>query len=527
MSEAKEYFKFGTRYPYIIGAANDTISDENSENIWEYGDNSFSNFDEVSDSIAEGGANIKFIPVNRIIKRLSKNIDAIGYFHKKRLYYPVIKIGKIPGSDEYTATSVSENILSSQEAASGSAMQFFEMIKDPTGNSYSKGDDITTEVKSVVNEIIENYQKSQVDLSELKKSGLSIVNDRNSNTRKNGEGKYLDLRVIYGMSVNEILSILSTNRKRKDLLFYKAQDWKEQISGLENIENLGFGVQKTDKIDSIAQNKIVNEIKLIPENFVFKSGFKYDLGLSSEVTNSGPFKMVNNLAGGAAMLDAIVKVAKKQEGAQSISFSERIDRFRNVPYVKDVDNNNIDSLAFKFNYGQFGRFSCYEEVVQPILKLASLFSYEFTDYENKKSGDSENYIKAPFEPKFNVMTKMYASLFQSGASMIRETLANEDENGKKQKPSFDTLANVPRTISKVVNNAAGQAKVTVFLFSIGSSIYGPFYTSDVRWEFDFERTDKNGLPFSGTINFSGIKPLIVEDIIGLLPTGGQIIGEKK
>ena len=168
--------------------------------------------------------------------------------------------------------------------------------------------------------------------------------------------------------------------------------------------------------------------------------------------------------------------------------------------------------------------------------MASLFSYSFTGYEfedkQQNGGDyrnnGNNWVKAPFEPKFNVMSKMYASLFNSGRVLINNILSEERANSNEsseRKPAIETLSQVPKLLSSVVNNAAGEARVTVFLFSIGSSIYGPFYASDVKWEFDYERTDNNGLPFSGTINFSGIKPLLVEDNIGLLSTGGQIIGD--
>ncbi len=542
MSENKEYFKFGTRYPYLVGAKDsetwvqklkETGSAQTKE-IWEYGNNTFKdsqNNDEITLSVDAYGDDINFKSVKTIINRFNETRESteplvekiyFGYTNSNNVFIPnetsATKLGK-SSSGRYCATSLSESAGAGKEPASANSMKFF-------ANSLN-GTNITSRIKKIIDELVvkPNEGFSSPNIAQVEATGLT--KSSNPYMRYNGEGKYLDLRVIYGMSVNEILNILSTNRKRKDLLFYKAQDWKEKISGID-INNLGFGVQLTESLDNISnEGDVTNGIKLIPENFVFKSGFKYDLGLSSEVTNSGPFKVINNLAGGAAMLDAIVKKAKDNSGNEEISFSERIDRFRNVPYVKDVENNCIDSLTFKFHYGQFGKFNCLEEVVKPILKLASLFSYEFNSYDGKNG--EKNYVAAPFEPKFNVMTKMYNSLFQSGIALVNQTMGEKkDENGKKieNKPSVSTLSKIPRMISNVVNKAAGEAKVTVFLFSIGSSIYGPFYVSDVKWEFEYERTNGNGLPFAGSINFSGIKPLIVEDNLGLLSTGGQIIGEK-
>ena len=125
---------------------------------------------------------------------------------------------------------------------------------------------------------------------------------------------------------------------------------------------------------------------------------------------------------------------------------------------------------------------------------------------------------------------MYASLFNRGKYLINNLLSEDNTSTAEgdrtpATPKIENLSQVPKLFSNIVNEAAGEARVTAFLFSIGSSIYGPFYASDVKWEFDYERTDNNGLPFSGTINFSGIKPLLVEDNIGLLSTGGQIIGD--
>lgn len=524
MSEdTKEYFNFGTRFPYTtksqengwveILETQDTID---ATKVYEYGDDSALNndYDFVSYTVDSDGKDAKTIRIEKVLSEL--RLDGEIYWKYTGSDGGIAKfVGKSSVKDVYVATSGNIN---TSGIATAQSMKFFH-------NSVN-GEDITEKVKGVINKYIKFNENNT---PEIKLESENIREKKTERPRNNGEGKYLDLRVLYNTSVNKILGILSKNRKRKDLLFSKAISWKKA----PNESN-------TEKYYSTAASNFKEDIdesvQLIPENFVFRSGIKYDLGLSSEVTNSGPFKAINNLAGGGAMLDAIIKAAKKGDDV-SFNFSERVDRFRNVPYVKDVDNSSIDSLTFKFQFGQFGLFSCEKEVVLPILKLASLFSYSFTGYEfedKKQNGgdyrnNGNNWVKAPFEPKFTVMTKMYASLFNRGKFLINNLLSEDNTSTEGDRtpatPKIENLSQVPKLFSNIVNEAAGEARVTAFLFSIGSSIYGPFYASDVKWEFDYERTDNNGLPFSGTINFSGIKPLLVEDNIGLLSTGGQIIGD--
>lgn len=525
MSEdTKEYFNFGTRFPYTtksqengwveILETQDTI---NATKVYEYGDSSAlnNNNDFISYMVDSDGKDAKTIRIEKVRNELREKygLNLTGEIMWK--YGSKSGVANLVGksvTNAYVATSGNENTIG---AATAVNMYF-----------YHNGEDITDKVK----EVIDTYIKFDGNNTpEIKLESENIREKKTERPRNNGEGKYLDLRVLYNTSVNKILGILSKNRKRKDLLFYKAMSWKS-VPNEGNIEKYYSTAASNFKED------IDESVQLIPENFVFRSGIKYDLGLSSEVTNSGPFKTINNLAGGGAMLDAIIKAAKKGDDV-SFNFSERVDRFRNVPYVKDVDNSSIDSLTFKFQFGQFGLFSCEKEVVLPILKLASLFSYSFTGYEfedkQQNGGDyrnnGNNWVKAPFEPKFTVMTKMYASLFNRGKFLINNLLSEDNNSTNEDRtpatPKINNLSQVPKLFSNIVNEAAGEARVTAFLFSIGSSIYGPFYASDVKWEFDYERTDNNGLPFSGTINFSGIKPLLVEDNIGLLSTGGQIIGD--
>lgn len=401
--------------------------------------------------------------------------------------------------------SLYATVFAASEITSTTSVEQKDMLYEKVGNEFKA---IGSEEFDKIKEKVRNCMggNTAVQLGNIELSDLSGVkkneNEKHLNIYQEGRGKFLDLRIYKG-NVAGIMSLLGKDFLRTDNLFLNSTSWKEK---LEN-----------SPVDSINES-----VQLIPDNFVFKSGIKYTLGQATEVTNAGPFNVINKLAGGAAMIEAISKSLKNNDGKglSDVSFNERINRYRNIPYFKDMDNICIDSLNFSFQYGQFGLYSCEEEVVKPILQLASIFSYHFVDEvsegDKEKVNNNGLYIRTPYTNKFEVLTKMYNSLFEGAKSAVNIAL--------NSKPSISTLNSLPKQIVNIVNTAA-QANVTqAFTFRIGSSVYGPFYASDVRWEFEYERTNKNGLPFAGNIVISGIKPLLIESFEGLLSTGGQILG---
>ena len=141
MSENKEYFKFGTRYPYLVGAKEsetwvqklkETGSAQTNE-IWEYGNNTIKdsqNNDEITLSVDAFGDDINFKSVNTIINRFNETkadteskIIAIyfGYTNSNNVFIPneapATKLGK-SSSGRYCATSLSERAGAGKEPAS-------------------------------------------------------------------------------------------------------------------------------------------------------------------------------------------------------------------------------------------------------------------------------------------------------------------------------------------------------------------------------------------------------------------------
>lgn len=512
----KSIFPFGTRFPYskknedkdwVSALDKNETFDSNSLTTYRYSTGSSEANDKaISEGFSaesnatfllSGGKNelVEAVPASKISNKLYYyKPQGEDYVSSNPITYFSVK------GDNLYATIYAASTITSETSVEIKTMLYEKVSSNP--DKFKSVDELKEGSFAEIKEKVKKYMKGNtaVQLGNIELRDLSGItknkDDEHLAIYEEGRGKFLDLR-IYNGNVAGIMSLLGKDFLRTDNLFLNSNSWK--------VNPINTSIEVHDSV------------QLIPDNYVFKSGIKYTLGQATEVTNSGPFKVINNLAGGAAMIDAISKALKKEGGKwlKDVSFNERINRFRNIPYFKDMDNVCIDSLNFSFQYGQFGLYSCEEEVVKPILQLASIFSYNFVD-ENGEKADKNLYIDTPYTNKFEVMTKMYNSLFKGAKSAINIAL--------NSKPSVSTLNSLPKQIVNIVNTAAQENNTQVFTFRIGSSVYGPFYASDVRWEFEYERTDKNGLPFAGNIVISGIKQLLIESFEGLLSTGGQILG---
>lgn len=514
----KSVFPFGTRFPY---SKSEKLKSEDwvflLDNNKEFSSPTYrytTGKNSKDESISKGftaETNATFL-LSGGGNELVEAVPASKISNKSLYYIPKYGDGVTPSTKPITYFSIKGDnlyatIYKASEITSESSVEMKTMLYEKVGNEFKSIDEIKEGSFAEIKEKVRNCMggNTAVQLGNIELSDLSGVkkneNEKHLNIYQEGRGKFLDLRIYKG-NVAGIMSLLGKDFLRTDNLFLNSTSWKEK---LEN-----------SPVDSINES-----VQLIPDNFVFKSGIKYTLGQATEVTNAGPFNTINKLAGGAAMIEAISKSLKNNngEGLSKVSFNERINRYRNIPYFKDMDNICIDSLNFSFQYGQFGLYSCEEEVVKPILQLASIFSYHFVDEvsegDKEKVNNNGLYIRTPYTNKFEVLTKMYNSLFLGAKSAINIAL--------NSKPSVSTLNSLPKQIVNIVNTAAQENVTQAFTFRIGSSVYGPFYASDVRWEFEYERTNKNGLPFAGNIVISGIKPLLIESFEGLLSTGGQIL----
>lgn len=279
--------------------------------------------------------------------------------------------------------------------------------------------------------------------------------------------------------------------------------------------------RNSENTDSIF--KVSKKIKLYLDNTSIPTGYSYDLGKISDLTKSGAFSALQNIAEGVAQFNAIrseieqknkdaryknVSYGDNNEANFSSNYQPRINPLKNVPYFQNLSTSTIDNLSFTFSWGQFGLYNCELEVVKPIFALANCFGFSI---------DSEGYIQTSFDAKFDVTTKAYSKLFSNNGN-------NKDEiiTGKKTGETLGIggIGDLTRKLNEIYTKVAGSTSVTAALIRIGAGVFGPVYVSEVNWEFDYSQQDEFGMPYKGKIMLNGIKPLLIEDMNGFNKSGG-------
>lgn len=290
--------------------------------------------------------------------------------------------------------------------------------------------------------------------------------------------------------------------------FYSWRNYKSPREG--NSEN-------TDSIF-----KVSKKIKLYLDNTNIPAGYSYDLGKISDLTKSGAFSALQNIAEGVAQFNAIrseieqknkdaeyknVSYGEKNEANFSNNYQPRINPLKNVPYFQNLSTSTIDNLSFTFSWGQFGLYNCELEVVKPIFALANCFGFSI---------DSEGYIQTPFDAKFDVTTKAYSKLFSNNGN--KDDIMTSQKTGENL--GIGGIGDLTRKLNEIYTKVAGSTSVTAALIRIGGGVFGPVYVSEVNWEFDYSQQDEYGMPYKSKIMLNGIKPLLIEDMNGFNKSGG-------
>lgn len=259
--------------------------------------------------------------------------------------------------------------------------------------------------------------------------------------------------------------------------------------------------------------KVSKKIKLYLDNTNIPTGYSYDLGKISDLTKSGAFSALQNIAEGVAQFTSALKSVKKYSNGGSgdakieNGYQARINPLKNVPYFQNLSTSTIDSLSFTFSWGQFGLYNCELEVVKPVFALANCFGYSI---------DSDGYIQTPFDPKFDVVTKAYSKLFSSANKKIISDAVNN--NSKSQ--TISGIGTLTKKLNEIYTKVASSTSVPAALIRIGGGVFGPVYVSEVNWEFDYSQQDKYGMPYKSKVMLNGIKPLLIEDMNGFVKSGG-------
>lgn len=248
-----------------------------------------------------------------------------------------------------------------------------------------------------------------------------------------------------------------------------------------------------------------------------------------EIAGSGAIgkvaEMAKKIQNNAAML------AAAGNSSMNVDTSTPMGKYQKVPYIKSVEPFKIEpsSLTFNFNFGQAGIFSGEQEVVRPILALASIFLPYQTPYKDDGSGGDWLNLAAPTQAQVyaNIARIMNSdNFFKSQKNALANNLkamgAELKENFSISDPlgsTTDTLATGAATASNLATQFikglykridlglkdSMNKNSTSIILRIGRYQLPPCFPSSVSWNFDFSQVDEYGFPRGGTITFEGLQ----------------------
>lgn len=268
----------------------------------------------------------------------------------------------------------------------------------------------------------------------------------------------------------------------------------------------------------------MDDISKIGMTYSQNFGYAWD-----EIAGSGAIGKVADMAkkiqNNAAML------AAAGNSSMNVDTSTPMGKYQKVPYIKSVEPFKIEpsSLTFNFNFGQAGIFSGEQEVVRPILALASIFLPYQTPYKDDDSGGDWLNLAAPTQAQVyaNIARIMNSDNFfisqkNALANNLKAMGAELKENFNISDPlgsTKDTLATGAATASNLATQFikglykridlglkdSMDKNSTSIILRIGRYQLPPCFPSSVSWNFDFTQVDEYGFPRGGTITFEGLQ----------------------
>jgi hypothetical protein len=281
-----------------------------------------------------------------------------------------------------------------------------------------------------------------------------------------------------------------------------------------------------------------------PNVLLYPESLKFDFALDEKYENV--MDAIKGKAGFLAKAEEgmeLVRLAREatvgnNAGTSPNSGGKFVSRFSALPaWTGGSGLIGPSSFKFNFQFGQAGLFSAEEEVVKPILALASRFApYTLKGFPN--------YLKGPMPTVAEYLVKVAVNLASSVTQNISEAAQNalrppsspslptgeepppepqptKKEAGAAAVTAFNTavdkltkfqqnlLTQIDASIQSVMNEE-GQ-DMSVFWIQCGQMSIGPFYSKKTKWDFDFTNVDERGYPTAGSITLDGIETYMVAD----------------
>lgn len=167
-----------------------------------------------------------------------------------------------------------------------------------------------------------------------------------------------------------------------------------------------------------------------------------------------------------------------------------------------------NSLSFTFNFGQAGIFSGEEEVVRPILQLASQFA-------PRRAEGKDNYYIGNFPTPPEVMTHYWSTMSDNIFKDVKNAMSATSSSGDSEDTGFlsqltNTLTSYEDTLisrqTQAIEDAYKQNTRCLYV-RYGRMTLGPYIVKDVNWSFDQSQLDEYGFPYKGKITFSGLESI--------------------
>jgi len=249
---------------------------------------------------------------------------------------------------------------------------------------------------------------------------------------------------------------------------------------------------------------------LFPSEKSFSFGYSHDYGSAWEKLTSGG--LLSKVQQASEAMRSIAMMMGDSGGAVAGRF---IPRFVNAPSWNKTNPLKLSSsLKFEFKFGQAGLFSGEEEVVRPILALASLLA--------PLQAGPDNYFRGPVPTPPTYLMNFLSKVPDMVGNIFDEITSDTDGKegtffgglvGKLTNIENDLIRGQNQAIQDTLNGTgdAGGGSRGLFV-RMGRMSWGPALVKDINWDFNFEQVDEYGFPYQGSITFSGLESVVIPTV---------------
>jgi len=266
-----------------------------------------------------------------------------------------------------------------------------------------------------------------------------------------------------------------------------------------------------------AKIHVDERIHLFVDEKNFNFSYSNNIGKAWEKFENG---FLGKVQGALEAARNIALLSGGDNGMDQLVGGKFLSRYKEAPQWDGTDPIKLPDVKFSFQWGQARIFDSLEEVVKPVLALASLWVPIPGD------GEDKNYYKGivPTAPYYlgHLLKARGKDKNIGGQDIASEGDGNiiEADMGRSvDKNLLQKLTDVEKAMIKIqetaIKSALNESASRALCVKIGSLIFGPMIVKEVNWSFDFTHVDAKGNPYKGQVTFGGLESII-------MPTPGQI-----